>query len=526
MQVHDTHDGCHEHPQEHDRYHYPAHYGKYTHDCDDQLPVISKVGTGKTGDGYRVQKLETNTPPVEVGYFDTDHDKDGRHLIPSHFETYLKGEWLDASDMSITEDWESFNINGGQLFYQYNMNPHTSPSSFTLTFIYRRPKIMEENGEIKDGGWTFTTPAIPYIGETSDLIGSGVGTVWVKTDTDTPWEDFLVYPPGTTRDDYNAPAQGDTWSVNLKFGIGEGNIKIPNLDDLAKLLGVTKEHLYNFFTTNINLYPGVENIKKIVDVIQPPEKWIDPGKDFPKGFGSGDGETVWDRFDKNVYPMVSNLPPLLGLRIPLESASISLPNFRRTSTAFLSSTGICFNFGFDLFSLPSGDGSPAFAPPADKGTVYRLAEREVTAEWQPFWMAFGLPAAGDIRALIKAAFPQLPDAEVLERQQAIDAWWVKNIKARSRENNIIWGTADNVGNTNAPNPNPTSFGADILTEWRMENFGIGVTGTTRDNKIVGLGGNNLIGHNSIVKGVLLRDKRVTDDGPERGRMTFQCLYMF
>lgn len=202
----------------------PDHGGA---DCDDQLPLISRVGRGIAGDDARVRIAEPDTC----------------------CETHLEGGYIDNKDGTWHSEWISENINGGELEYQYNLRPYTVPRTFTITFVYRRPGRCE---------WSWTTPAVPYIwtidqdgnnpGDDPDhIVGSGVATIFIRAGLDKPWREYLEYPDGTTREDFNAPGQGEAWTSNITFGVG-GDIEIPNLDDIAKIIGIS-----------------IEDIKKIIE---------------------------------------------------------------------------------------------------------------------------------------------------------------------------------------------------------------------------------------------------------------------
>ena len=188
-------------------------------ESDDQLPLISRVGRGIKGDSYKVEIASD-----------------------SNCETILEGSYFDQASKEWHSEWVSENVNGGCLSYQYNLRPFTVPQTFTITFIYRRPGRPE---------WSWTTPAIPYIwtiddsGETAPpdgIVGSGVATLFIKKTTDAAWTEKLVYPQGTTREDYNAPEAEEAWTVNLSFGIG-GDVEVPNIDDLAKIIGITVDDI-------------------------------------------------------------------------------------------------------------------------------------------------------------------------------------------------------------------------------------------------------------------------------------------
>lgn len=213
-------------------------------DCDDQLPLISHVGRGIAGDDARVWLSDPDTTN----------------------ETHIAGGHFDNADKTIHTDWISENINGGELSYQYNLRPYTVPRTFTITFMYRRPGRPE---------WSWTTPAIPYIWtmdsdgggqeEPDSIVGSGVATLFVKT-AHTDWTEKLRYPAGTTREDFNAPNVGDAWVAELTFGKG-GDVDVPDFDDLAKVLGITKQDVYNIIDGNHIVINGVDagNLVEYID---------------------------------------------------------------------------------------------------------------------------------------------------------------------------------------------------------------------------------------------------------------------
>lgn len=234
-------------------------------ECDDQLAVFSTVGRGLRGDSAIVRIKS-----------DTDA------------ETYLEGLVYDAATNEYSTEWVSENINGGQLMYQYNLRPFANPQTFTITFNYRRPNRSESE-------WSWTTPAIPYMwdadgdgtADIDDIVGAGVATLFLKKTTEPTWNyptvtvsdyagglmtpekhDKLIYPDNWTREALNAPEPGDAWSVNLQYGIG-GDIDAPNVDDLAKVLGITVQQLRNIIgdQTGQIVGDGIEgdNVKDYID---------------------------------------------------------------------------------------------------------------------------------------------------------------------------------------------------------------------------------------------------------------------
>lgn len=210
--------------------------------CDDQLPVFSRVGRGIKG----------NSSKVEIA-------------SDSKCETKLKGMTYDEATKTWSSDWVSENINGGCLSYQYNLRPFTIPQTFTITFIYRRPGRDE---------WSWTTPAIPYIWQTGDdgqptdpdhMVGSGVATLYIKKTTEAGWHEKLVYPDGTGPEDFNTPAANEAWTVNLSFGVG-GDIEVPNIDDFAKIIGITVEDIKKIINGGSITING-QNVKNLIEYI-------------------------------------------------------------------------------------------------------------------------------------------------------------------------------------------------------------------------------------------------------------------
>lgn len=239
-------------------------------DCDDQLPVFSRVGRGIKGDSFKVEIASD-----------------------SNCETILEGMSFDEASREWTSEWISENINGGCLSYQYVLRPYTIPQTFTITFIYKRPGRRE---------WSWTTPAIPYIwtmdddgnknpGDPDTMVGSGVATLFVKTTTAPEWTEKLVYPDGTDRDDYNAPDPLEPWTVNLTFGIG-GDIEVLNLDDIAKIIGISVEDIKKIIQGDSVTINGIQ-ADNVIDYIDKKDDGVldhvheDLG--FDDGFLPGDG---------------------------------------------------------------------------------------------------------------------------------------------------------------------------------------------------------------------------------------------
>lgn len=212
--------------------------------CDDQLPLIGTAGRGIAGDTAYVRVADGDTAD----------------------ETHIEGWMKDAATGEVHSQWITENINGGQLLYQYNLRPFTNPRTFTITFMYRRPGRPE---------WSWTTPAIPYIwtldpaGDLDDdpdhIVGSGVATLFIKTMHDRDWNERLHYPEGTTREDFNAPLPEEGWSATIRFGKG-GDIEVPDFDDLAKLIGISKQDVYNILEDKSVTINGID-ARNLIDYI-------------------------------------------------------------------------------------------------------------------------------------------------------------------------------------------------------------------------------------------------------------------
>lgn len=213
---------------------------------DDQLPAVAAVGRGLQGNGYRVRI--------------TDPD--------NCVETYLEGLRYDSQTGEWVSEWKSENINGGELSYQYNLRPFTIPQCFTITFIYRRPGRCE---------WSWTTPAIPYVWDANGdgepdvdgIIGSGVATFFARTDAvdrqgtikgtdpdDSKWNERLQFPDGTYREDFNTPLPGEAWTAYITFGLLHGDVLVPNLYDLAEVVGFESTNVYNVADSQPEQFQG------------------------------------------------------------------------------------------------------------------------------------------------------------------------------------------------------------------------------------------------------------------------------
>lgn len=253
-------------------------------ECDDQLPLISRVGRGLQGNSYKVQIAQD-----------------------SDCETYLEGMTYDAASKTWSTDWVSENINGGKMMYQYNLRPYTNPQTFTVTFRVKRPNREE---------WSWTTPAIPYLwdadddgkADVDDIVGTGVADLFLKKTTETKWNyptitttdyaagkmtsdkhDKLVYPDDWDREQLNAPIPGEAFTVNLQYGVG-GDIDAPNIDDIAKILGITVENIRNIIKNSPVPTESItdENLKKYIDRMDDEhQKELENHMHADMGFGSG-----------------------------------------------------------------------------------------------------------------------------------------------------------------------------------------------------------------------------------------------
>lgn len=186
--------------------------------CDDQLPIFSTIGRGIKGDSF------------EIVISDPDSDS----------ETYLEGRSFDEATQSYTTEWKSDNINGGQLLSSITFHPYQSLPTFTMNFKYLRPGRTE---------WSLSTPAIPYyVDVDGQNNGTGVAAVYVRNVTGgtDDWQDATRYPSGTTGQDWNAPAVGQPWTVNLTYGL-DGDIACATIEDLGTVIGVSADDVKKLF---------------------------------------------------------------------------------------------------------------------------------------------------------------------------------------------------------------------------------------------------------------------------------------
>ena len=261
--------------------------------CDDQLPLFSRVGRGLQGDGYIVERV-------------TDEIN----------QTILVGSIIDPRTGEKTEQWRTHNINGGHLSYVITKNPASNPKTFTITFTLDRPDDPE------DRGWTFTTPAIPYIWDGPSAF---LSTLFLKEVGAPDWEDVplnntphsideandliekLIYPEDVSREDLGAPEPGDPNTVNLTYGLG-GDIDVPTLNNLARILGVNPDSLEDLAnngedTSNYPSFGTGRNAKEYIDWHlhkdlyggQGSADWNEiPNELKPLDGDNNNGRTVWD----------------------------------------------------------------------------------------------------------------------------------------------------------------------------------------------------------------------------------------
>ena len=234
--------------------------------CDDQLPTFSHVGRGLQGNAFEVRISDPDTTN----------------------ETYLEGYSFDEATKQYSRLWKSENINGGELKVYHNTRPGTLPQCFTMTFIYRRPHRPE---------WSWTTPAIPYVWDSDgdgnpdvdEVVGSGVANLFIRADRSSPWDQRLVFPQGTGPEDFNAPGPEETWSGNITFG-WDGDVSVPNIDDIAKIIGVPVSTITNILKNIAGSMAGSDNVKDYID--DKDKELFDHFHDdlgFPEGMLPGDG---------------------------------------------------------------------------------------------------------------------------------------------------------------------------------------------------------------------------------------------
>lgn len=256
--------------------------------CEDQIPVTSHIGRGLQGDSYRVVV--------------TRQDSD---------EMYIRGERYDEATRTWHREWESNNLSGGELLpVEYNYRPYTDPPTFTMTFKYRHPSTPGADGSPYQE-WSHTTNAIPYYPleeDANNLIGSGLANLYLRQDKASPWVDLERHgsePPSEVTDskgrwgqlnwpidyepkDFRTPDPDEKWSATITFGI-DGDIKIPNYDELSKIIGITVEQMYQIINGDKNIIkppgdgPSGDNL---YDYINKRDEWYNDHVHTDMGFGN------------------------------------------------------------------------------------------------------------------------------------------------------------------------------------------------------------------------------------------------
>lgn len=145
--------------------------------CDDQLPIFSRVGRGPKGDSIHAK--------IEV--------IDGH----THLLIYENDELIEDQI-----------IDGGVLTYTINRVAGTSTPCFTITFVYDSPVDTQD--------WSFTTPPIPYDGNFSGTVIPAITTVFTKNLDTNVIHDVTVYPAGWSDDD--KADFGDPWTATITYG--------------------------------------------------------------------------------------------------------------------------------------------------------------------------------------------------------------------------------------------------------------------------------------------------------------------
>lgn len=149
-------------------------------ECDDQLPIFSRVGRGLKGDSLSAR--------FEIG------DDGYTYLVVT--TTTAEGDKVE----------NRHRVDGGKLRCYYAYQDSTNPSTFTLTFVYDAPD--------PGASWSFTTPAIPYFpgdNDWSSLEGNHVYSAYE-----------LAMILGVDPDNLDALAAGDLLPIE---NLGDLNLK-------------------------------------------------------------------------------------------------------------------------------------------------------------------------------------------------------------------------------------------------------------------------------------------------------------
>lgn len=285
------------------------HNGKCAPNCDDQIPIMASVSRGLQGNSFRVDVHDDTDGLSEAELLDLLKNPETAKNFNFSDETFLEGLVYDEATKTWASVWDSENINGGRLHYQYNLRPHSSPQTFTLTFVYRRPGQPE---------WAFTTPPIPYLWDVDGdgkpdvdgVVGAGIGNLFLRESANAPWVQTerhgtktpvppqlqssigrwgqLNWPEGMAPKDFNGVAPDEAWAATATFGWG-GDVPLPNLDDIAKIVGVTRTVIENILDDVPGALAGSDNVKDYID--DKDKELFDHFHDdlgFPEGMLPGD----------------------------------------------------------------------------------------------------------------------------------------------------------------------------------------------------------------------------------------------
>lgn len=253
--------------------------------CDDQIPIMAGMSRGLKGNSYKVVVHDDTDNLSAAELADLIKNPETAKNFNFCDETTLEGLSYDEATKTWNSEWLSKNINGGRLHYQYNLRPHSIPQTFTLTFIEKRPGRTE---------WAFTTPPIPYLWDVDGdgkpdvdgVVGAGVGNLFFRESKTSPWLQTehhgtktpvpphlpsstgrwgqLNWPEGWEPKDFNGVSPTEAWASTVTFGYG-GDVPLPNLDDIAKIIGVTRTVIENILKNVPSALAGSDNVKDYID---------------------------------------------------------------------------------------------------------------------------------------------------------------------------------------------------------------------------------------------------------------------
>ena len=173
------------------------------HECDDQLPIFSRVGRGPKGDSFYATIDQENGVLIVT-------DQDGNQ--------------------------QQYPLGNGKLTCAINYNLENNPQTFSMTFVYKEGEVIK---------WEVTTPNIPFYGQAGDADPyAHVKTIYIM-DLNNPNPDWAEY--NEYSDDWPVgrahPQPGDDWVPCITVGSGPTevggqmvypDIIIPNTDDLLQ----------------------------------------------------------------------------------------------------------------------------------------------------------------------------------------------------------------------------------------------------------------------------------------------------